>query len=201
MNSDQYSNRNFYDSYREYLQLPEVRRSHDGIFREWLENCDIQSVVDLGCGTCEFAEAARGSGVSYTGLDLQDEQIPDIVKNSPRHCFVKGDYRETINGVCGDAFVSLFATEIHLPFADRERFYERLFRSNGFRYGLVSGFIYNHRPQDASFHEVTTGFTVYQSVQPPAINDTFVEWRLVNPVPPGFFKEPFVEIWKAFRAK
>lgn len=184
----------FFTAYRKYLDFVEVARAHRRVFSTFRRLLgEDQDVTDLGCGTAEFGRYmdAVEWDCGYRGVDL------DISRVDCGHLFAEfrvGNYRDYI---CepGDVFVSLFATEIHMPWDEHEALYDRWFHQ-GARIGLVGGFYYLDRALEPSITERHTGMVIHQSCSSSPLNTKYHEMRICQQVPAGMFVDPFVEVWR-----
>lgn len=197
-----YSEDDFYAAYRKYLAHPVVRQVHDEMFRDFTQlQRRVGGIVDLGCATCEFGHYLEGSAYSYAGIDLNLTGAP-----AGRFFLFKGDYtsdamRPAIDSAT--AFVSLFSTEIHYPYRERQAFYRSLFDLHPkMKAGMVSGLVYDGHETEPEYTE-RLGFRVYQSVEPAVADETlpYHEFRCLRRVPPGMFGDSFTEVWKIFIRK
>lgn len=191
----------FFSQYRKYLESPEVKRQHRRVFEAFRAMAELElsrwSVVDLGCGTCEFGRYVMDQGLgSYVGVDLDLSNADHSVAIA----LIEGDYnnlsaQDNAFVSTSNVFVSLFSTEVHCSFKERYALYERLFQ-NGMEAALVAGFVYNAHPNEAEVME-NFGESHYQSVEPlRLITSSFEEIRLECKVPAGMFESEFVEVWK-----
>jgi len=186
----------FFAAYRKYLDDPAVKATHARMFKIFDDHfvCgSMNRVVDLGCGTCEFARYMDEQEWmnSYHGFDLDIsradvDNIDNVSITLKEADFTTGDVIEP-----HDMFVSLFASEIILPWDEHEKLYDKWFEK-GASIGLVAGFHYLHCPH---FPQVTekTGYTVYQTTPSSPMRS---ELRMCQQVPPGMFVDPFVEVWR-----
>jgi hypothetical protein len=192
--------KNFYINYREYLKIPEVKSSHTNIFRLFDEIVGLaDQVVDLGCATCEYGQYLKSEGsVHYIGIDLQIVNLDSEIK------VIQGNYLdEAFDAIYSESkvFVSLFSTEINYSTKERYKLYDRFFEKfPNIKCGMVSGFFYKKASNEEKYKEVV-GHEVYQSVDKQTIHKDYYELRMHNEVPPGFFKDEFVEVWKFFIRK
>lgn len=184
----------FFTAYREYLKIPEVRDAHDrilGMFVEMLDPMAECDFTDMGCGTSEFGRfCCENLDTKYVGFDLDISRVE--VDDLWGQCkFVVGDYTEAMPSP-DDLVVSLFATEIHLPWAEHEGLYKKWF-DHGVKGLLVAGFYYDKAPEEAKIVEYN-GYEVYQTrrSQPLLLNEV----RILQQVPAGMFVDNFVEVWR-----
>jgi trans-aconitate methyltransferase len=182
----------FFENYRRYLEIPEVRVAHDRVMNMLSDMIDLESqagVTDMGCGTAEFGRFCHEFRIcDYHGFDLDITRV-DL---GPPATIQVGDYTEILPNE-DNVVVSLFATEIHLPWKEHERLYRKWFRECNVPAILVAGFYYEHCPDQMMIKE-HTGYTVYQTrpTQPLLPG----ELRVVQQVPAGMFVDPFVEVWR-----
>lgn len=184
-------NDQFYDSYKEFLKEPVVRRNHDRVFQVFrlLAGGPLQ-VLDLGCGTGEFSTYCPGVS-SYLGVDKVASPAARVVL----------DYTQDLSSLSDhqfNCFVSLFSIEACYPAKERYALYNKVFKE--FPYidrALVSGFYYEHAAGQETVEEVS-GLTSYQTIEPLESNpsDVFEESRMVMRTPSAFFGSDVVEVWK-----
>lgn len=194
-----YEDSTFFDRYREYLKIPEVRAKHDqifdiftGVYNRRYIHAFLPNVIDMGCGTGEFGRYVRDKGSfdygNYVGVDLDVSRL-DVLGAVG----IADDYLKHQMGGQHEIAVSLFATEIHLSFSERHFLYKRWF-DEGIKAILVSGIQYLSSPDDKTYTEATTGITIHQTTRtdPVALN----EMRIIQHIPSGFFVEQYLEVWR-----
>jgi hypothetical protein len=217
----------WYDRYRAYLEEPLVRERHDEMFRLFAGFFEFQlralpyerkeaqvydrrdmRVIDLGCATQEFRRNCRWVD-EYFGIDklyIQEEYYTRYYGEAADKIATLGDYLKlNLTKACPfkpNAFVSLFSTEIIMSAPDKYKFYKRVFTENpSIEVGLVAGFYYKGF-EDCSTYEEDHGI-IYQTIenQIDYTCNTFDELRMYTDIPPGMFKDEFIECWKFFRRR
>ena len=190
----------FYQKYREYLQEQAVRRNHDHIFKIFasLLHPDSPHVIDLGCGTGEYATYDRRHA-AYVGIDLNNAASANL--------FVQADYLnlDFINLLpfLPNAFVSLFSVECCHSAESKYAFYNRIFSEFlTIRCGVASGFFYESRRNCETVSE-TGEIISYQTIEDPSlhISSQFSELRIHLHTPSKMFGDDVVEVWKLFVRK
>jgi hypothetical protein len=191
-------NQEFFSEYKNYLQEPQVRKTHDTMFRLF---CDIfpqwkypLNVMDLGCGQCcEYHDRGWHSG--YIGLDLDPIRRPTMMQCD--YTKVSLDEVKLFAVFPVHAFVSLFSTECCMHPVDKYAFYRKLFRETDVQMGLVSGFYYKNRIKQEQVEE-TGEIVSYQTIEPQQDYQCpeFIELRSYFNVPSKMFGPDVVEVWK-----
>jgi len=190
----------FYRLYRDYLRERTVRASHDLVFAMFETICarhvEKRNVMDIGCGLGEFDRYCEPE--RYVGVDRNN--AGSVLS------FVQADYTDlaflTQLPFDPNVFVSLFSVEACLPAADRYAFYERLFSETGVVLGLVAGFYYESKRDQATVGE-TGGIISYQTIEPMDFHrsDRFKELRVLTRTPSKMFGADVVEVWKVLSRK
>jgi hypothetical protein len=150
----------FFDEYKNYLQEPQVRNTHDwmfhifeSIFPKWKYPFNI---IDFGCGQCcEYLEYGKPS--SYAGLDLNPLPRPGLFQCD--YTKLTGEEIKAFTPFQLHSFVSLFSTECCMNAVDKYDFYRKLFRETDVEMGLVSGFYYQNRIKEEKVKE--TGGSIH----------------------------------------
>ena len=193
----------FYKRYRDYLTESSVRRAHDFVFKIASLNSDFKDVVDFGCGEFnEFLIYAKPE--KYIGIDKEGKKCDEVDIR-----ILQGDYRKIeilpklILPSKPTGFVSLFSSEISLPFGENYSFYEEVFRQiPSIHSGLVSGFYYVSKKFENPVGE-TGGIVSYQTLESidQVLSSLFEEKRIVLPSPSKMFGTDVYEVWKIFERK
>lgn len=190
-------NNDFYKRYKEYLEEPEVRKSHDMALDcfSLIGDKVVSSAIDFGCGTGEFRDYFVYKDMTYVGVD---------VVNSPAASIVM-DYTKELPDVDTnpDTFVSLFSIEACLPIKDRTPLYEKIFlKYPSIKIALVSGFYYEDKQDQESVIE-TGELKSYQTITRlvDETSDIFSEARLVMRTPSDLFGENVIEVWRMLERK
>lgn len=187
--------RDFYNAYRAELARPHIRHAHDRMFRILRSLVSPLHVIDLGCGTCEFAR--YGNPDSYLGIDLNvvEDKFPVVPGDFTKDLWLYKPKKPTV-------MTSLFATELVMNPLARYGFYGRCFEEfPSLQAMLVSGLYYDHRRNALEIEEVDSlGNThrIYQATESPINyqNATFRELRCEVPVAYHMFGPGCVEVWK-----
>ena len=185
----------FYLKYAKYLDEPIVRSNHNRVFntfRTWFGGGSMR-VLDLGCGTGEFKNNCPAVD-DYHGVDLVDAPAADEVN----------DYRVSVSTPPFEpnCLVSLFSLESCLDFRTRYEIYEGMFDRWPIDKALVSGFYYEHDPDEETVTE-TGGLVSYQTIE--AVHEwyshRFDETRITMRTPSEFFGKDVIEVWKILERK
>lgn len=203
--------KDFYEPYLKQLAEPLVRSTHDRmfeLFHNFYDNNYGGYVIDLGCGTGEF-HSHDLYHYDYAGFDTAQSDFiePSVFHNKN---FVKDldeilEFKFDKGLTSADTFVSLFATEIHLPVQEKYNLYRKIFRDvPHIQAGLVAGFYYEDKMNEECIIENVkdvSQFTVYQTIenQREWMCDEFEEYRIYTKVPSKMFGQNLTEVWKFFR--
>lgn len=181
-------NAEFYKTYRNYLQEPEVRQAHNEMLDKFAQDYGIMNTIDLGCGLCEYFYYGKHS--KYKGVDK------NCICTDPRIEIWEADYSRIELPEETEAFVSLFSTECCLSAVQKYGLYIKLFRTSKVKAALVSGFFYKGL-EDEEMVDESCGKS-YQTVESAAkwICDPFKEYRIYIPVPSYMFGRDVIEVWK-----
>lgn len=189
-------NNGFYKAYEEYLKEAMVRKQHDFVFSIVRQNSAFDKVIDLGCGQSrEFYVYVNP--LAYLGIDINAQAL-----NIHRGDYRSGEAMDTIQEFGPSAFVSLFSAEITASVEQNYILYEQLFRCSTIKMGLVSGFFYSKRKESTTVAE-TGGVQSYQTLESieSVVSSTFLETRIILPVPSHMFGDDVFEIWKIFERR
>ncbi len=185
----------FYEGYAAYLLEPEVRRQHDYMLSEFVQQMHPfkPRVIDLGCGTGEYFKHAYWE--AHFGADLNGR--------GP-WCSFTGDYKtlDFCPEFVPNAFVSLFSTECCLNAKDKYDLYRRIFsKFPSIDYGLVSGVFYRGKENQETI-DAAPGITSFQTVERASdhVMPLVTEWRCNLNVSSKFFGDE-VEVWKIFKRR
>jgi len=188
-------NPDFYDGYLAYLGEPEVRRQHDHMFAEFVQQMHPfkPRAIDLGCGMGEYHRYAYYE--EYFGTDLN--------ARGP-WCSFAGNYKflSFWPPFEPNAFVSLFSTECCLNAEDKYDLYRRVFEKfPTIDYGLVSGVFYRGK-EDRESIDAAPGIISFQTIERAGdhVMPSVTEWRCNIDVSSRFFGNE-VEVWKIFKRR
>jgi SAM-dependent methyltransferase len=197
-------NKDFFDAYRKDVAQPEIRAIHDKMFDifKYLDGYEYRcrmDIVEFGCGIGEFynyLEKNHGCVDDYIGIDKnwKESGMPVIQAD-----YLQDDVVLPFKPI---AFVSIFSSELIMPWTKAYEFYEKIFKEYPtINTGMVAGFYYkDQRLNDLKVKEVYD-IESYQSNDNLRSYDhtrsNFTELRSYVPRNvPNMFGPNVVEVWK-----